>query len=94
MENAITEAEGTVTVDIEVVPNSKQFSIVWDEWRQRFKFKITSKAQKGKANEEVLSFFRKLGDSWIIGGALNREKSIGVSAKKEDVLSLIRNNMR
>lgn len=74
MEDAITEDKGAVTVRVEVVPNSKHFSIGWDEWRKRIKLKITSKAQKGKANEEVVNFFKGAGDAWIESGALSRKR--------------------
>jgi len=93
IEEAISEGDGVSTVKIEVVPNSKRPSVSWDEWRKRIKLKITSKAQKGKANEEVLSFFGEVGSSRIVSGHLNKEKVIEISASKGEVLDHLHRHM-
>ncbi|MHC1605327.1 MAG: DUF167 family protein, partial [Candidatus Methanofastidiosia archaeon] len=90
-EEAISEGSGGVYVVIEVVPNSKEFSISWDKWRRRIKLKIRAKPQKGKANEEILSFFGNVGRAKIVSGAHGKDKTIFVEAKKEHITSLLAN---
>jgi len=93
IEEALTEARGGVIVAMEAVPNSKGSGISWDPWRQRVKLKITAKAQKGKANEAIVSFFSVLAPSEIVAGARSREKRVFVAAPYEKVLAYIQSHL-
>jgi len=93
IEDVVTEFDGIVRIPIEVVPNSKSFSVSWDEWRNRIKMKIRSKAQKGKANEEIISFFKEVGDATIIKGTLGKEKLVEVGADRESVILLLNKHL-
>ena len=81
IDKAIRAVDGGVIVDIEVVPTAKAPGCAWDPWRNRIKLKISSKAQKGKANGEVVSFLSTLGDARIVSGMHNKEKSIFIGAE-------------
>ena len=86
IEDLIEDHGNTVTFEIEVVPNSKAFSITWDEWRNKIKMKIRSKAQKGRANQEIVDFFKETGDARILRGSLSKDKLVEVAASKPKVI--------
>jgi uncharacterized protein (TIGR00251 family) len=89
IEQAIHESEGGVIIDIEVVPNAKVAGCAWDPWRHRIKLKVTAKAQKGKANGEILSFLSPLGEARIAGGMHSKEKAVFIGAEYGAVLSFL-----
>ncbi len=81
VDKAIRVVDGGVIIEIEVVPNAKAPGCAWDPWRNRIKLKISAKAQKGKANGEIVSFLSPLGEVRIVGGMHNKEKSVFIGAK-------------
>lgn len=86
MKDALKEAKGGTIIDIEVVPNSSEFRIEYNQWSKRIKIKIRSQALKGQANKEVLGFFKEIfGEATIVKGEHNRKKSILVNSLIEEV---------
>jgi uncharacterized protein (TIGR00251 family) len=71
-----------VRLNILVTPNAKDFSVSWDESRKTWRVKLRSRAEKGRANAELL---RELGYIFgcpvtIISGAANRRKALEINA--------------
>ncbi|MDY0266143.1 MAG: DUF167 domain-containing protein [Methanimicrococcus sp.] len=56
-EEALREKDGVVLMDLEVTPGSKIIQVPsgYNEWRKRIEVKITQAAQKGKANEQIIT---------------------------------------
>lgn len=56
-EEALREKDGVVFMDLEVTPGSKIIQVPsgYNEWRKRIEVKITQAAQKGKANEQIIT---------------------------------------
>jgi len=92
-------AEGAV-IDIEVQPgSSRPGKLSYDEWRKRIKLSVSERAQKGKANEDVLATLAGILDApetalRILSGLTDRKKSILVSGQEpEAVCKLIEKAM-
>jgi len=89
MNEALVPKDTGTCVSLEVVPNSKSCGLSWDPWRKRIKIKVRAKAQKGKANGEILNFFNAIAPSAIVSGQLNREKTVFVEMEKETLMPIL-----
>jgi len=90
MKDALKEGKDGTIIDIEVVPNSSEFRIEYNQWSKRIRIKIRSQALKGQANKEIQAIFKEIfRDATIIKGEHNRKKSILVSSDIEKVYSKI-----
>ena len=96
-EKAIKETKDGIAIDLEVTPGSKKacFPAGYNQWRERIEIKLSSAAQKGKANEQLIEitadFFNiSSRDIAIISGAKNTKKTILISGPdhKKVVLAL------
>lgn len=86
MIEALKESRGGTIIDIEVVANSSEFHIEYNEWSKRIRLKITAPATKGQANKEILTYFKGIfGDATIVKGEHNKKKSIFVNSNLEEV---------
>lgn len=82
---------GTV-IDVHVVPNSKAFAIAGMDWNGDIKIKVKSKANKGKANEELVTELRKRlsAEVEIITGHKSRQKSLLIKTDATTVKRLVK----
>lgn len=85
-ENALKDKGDGVTIDLEVTPASRTacFPGGYNQWRERIEIKLTSAAQKGKANDELiesLADFFKVNTSSISirAGARSTKKTIEIN---------------
>ncbi|NPV50545.1 MAG: YggU family protein [Candidatus Methanofastidiosum sp.] len=86
MLEALKESRGGTIIEIEVVANSSEFHIEYNEWSKRIRLKITSPAIKGQANKEILAYFKGIfGNATIVKGEHNKKKSIFVNSTLEEV---------
>ncbi len=96
-EKAIKETKDGIAIDLEVTPGSKKacFPAGYNQWRERIEIKLTSAAQKGKANgqliEIVADFFNiSSRDIAIVSGAKSSKKTVIINgiAQNQAVLAL------
>ena len=99
MKDAIKENGDSVMIDLEISPGSKVTSVHgYNQWRRRIEIKLSERAQKGKANEQLISFLSKLFDVHsrnveIITGMTNSKKTVKISGKKmSDILTILAEN--
>ncbi|MDY1590761.1 MAG: DUF167 family protein [Methanofastidiosum sp.] len=86
MREALKESRSGTLINIEVISNSSEFHIEYNEWSKRIRLKITSPAIKGQANKEILTFFKEiLGEATIVKGEHNKKKSIFINSSIEEV---------
>lgn len=84
IEESIKESEGSLLIDIEVMPGAGQNAVVgYDRWRRRIKVKVKAEAQKDKANIAIVDFFSSLcgvgaSEVEIVSGARNRQKRVRI----------------
>lgn len=96
-EKAIKETKDGIAIDLEVTPVSKKacFPAGYNQWRERIEIKLTSVAQKGKANGqliEIVAGFFNIGqrDITIGSGAKSSKKTVIIDGieQKQAVLAI------
>lgn len=97
--NAMRETKEGVIIDIEVSPGSKKTEIKgYNNWRKRIEIRLSAKATKGKANEELITF---ISDSLninssnvkIISGMKSHTKSLMIHGLKiQDIVKFIKDS--
>jgi len=83
--DAIRESGAGVIIDFEVTPGSKTTCVPgeYNAWRKRIEVKLTEKAQKGKANVQLIRSLSEIfglpsSSISIIAGAKSGQKSVYV----------------
>ncbi len=94
--DAIRESGTGIIIDFEVTPGSKTICVPgeYNAWRKRIEVKLTEKAQKGKANMQLIRNLAELFDIppsniSIAAGAKSSQKSVfveGLSRKRAEEL--------
>ena len=91
--NAVVEKNNGIELDLEVIPNSKEFEIVgFNPWTNSLKIKVKEVAEKGKANKELVKALEKILKTKveIIKGKKNRQKKIFAKIAKEKLIELLK----
>ena len=94
----VTEEDDGVLLNIEVKPGSKTAGIEGiDEWRRSIEVRIKARAEKGKANKELIKLLSSLlslpSSSFIIvKGEKSRLKIINILGLNKEELRLRLNN--
>ena len=95
IEKIIKESKDGVLIDIDVQANAKKNEITGiNEWRKRLVIKIKAPATEGKANKEIIKFFKEIfkKDVEIVAGKLNPQKTILIKdIKKDEVVKILKN---
>lgn len=85
--------KSNVELDLEVIPNSKEFSIGENPWTKAVRVKLKQKALKGQANKELIKKLEKLFQTKvkIITGKKSRKKKILLeNISKEKIAKLLK----
>lgn len=82
-EDALKKVDTGIIIDIEVTPGSKKLCVPsgYNLWRKRIEVRLSQDAQKGKANEQLITslagLFQLRSDNIsIVNGMHNSKKSI------------------
>lgn len=93
MKDAIKITQEGVILDLEISAGAKETAIHgYNPWRKRIEVRIAQRAQKGKANAELISFFTTLFNVHsknieIISGLTSSKKSVMIfQGKPEEIL--------
>ncbi len=96
MKDAIKPAEDGVILDLEISAGAKETAVHgYNPWRRRIEVRLSERAQKGKANAELISFLSRLFNIHsrnvrIIAGLTNSRKSVKITgANAVDVLKIL-----
>ncbi len=96
MKDAVRQTSEGVVLDLEISPGAKETAVHgYNPWRKRIEVRLSERAQKGKANEQLISFLSDLfhvssRDVRIITGLANSRKSVLiVGAKMPDILKIL-----
>jgi uncharacterized protein (TIGR00251 family) len=99
MKEAVRQTRDGVIIDLEISPGAKDTSVRgFNPWRKRIEVRLSQRAQKGKANEQLISFFSELFEVnsrnvQIITGLTNSKKSVIIlGAKSDDILKVLNGN--
>lgn len=98
MKDAIRQVEDGVILELDISTGSKETAIKgYNPWRKRIEIRLSERAQKGKANAELMSFLSDLfkvhsRDVELISGSTNSKKSVKIiRAQAEDILKILTN---
>jgi uncharacterized protein (TIGR00251 family) len=85
MKDAVRQDKEGVVLELEVSPGAKETSVHgYNPWRRRIEIRVSQKAEKGKANSELISFFSDLfkinsGNIHIVKGSTSSKKSVKIT---------------
>ena len=96
MKDAIRHVEDGVILELDISAGSKETAIKgYNPWRKRIEIRLSERAQKGKANAELMFFLSNLfkvhsRDVELISGSTNSKKSVKIiQAQAEDILKIL-----
>ncbi len=96
MKDAVRQTYEGVVLDLEISPGAKETCVHgYNPWRKRIEVRLSERAQKGKANEKLISFLSDLfhvssRNLRIVTGHANSKKSLLIiGAKMPDILKII-----
>lgn len=96
MKDAIRQTDDGVILDLEISAGAKETALHgYNPWRKRIEVKLSERAQKGKANAELVSFLSGLfqvnsTNVRIVKGLTSSKKSVKIiQAKAEDILKIL-----
>ncbi len=99
MKEAVRQTRDGVILDLEISPGAKETLVHgFNSWRKRIEIRLSQRAQKGRANEQLISFFSELFEVnsrnvQIITGLTNSKKSVKIlGAKSDDILKVLNGN--
>ena len=98
MKDAVRQVKDGVILELDISTGSKETAIKgYNPWRKRIEIRLSERAQKGKANAELMSFLSDLfkvhsRDVELISGSANSKKSVKIiRAQAEDILKILTN---
>ncbi len=96
MKDAVRQTSEGVVLDLEISPGAKKTTVHgYNPWRKRIEIRLSERAQKGKANEQLISFLSDLfhvnsRDVRIITGTTNSKKSLLIAgAQMPEILKIL-----
>ncbi len=99
MKDAIRQTPDGVILDLEISAGAKENAVHgYNPWRRRVEVRLSERAEKGRANDQLVSFFSCLfrinsRDIQIITGLTNSKKSVKIiGARAEDILRTLIEN--
>lgn len=90
MKEAIKPSGDGVILDLEISAGAKETAVHgYNPWRKRIEIRLSERAQKGRANAELVSFLSGLfnvnsGNVRIISGLTNSKKSVKITGMDAD----------
>jgi len=91
-EKKLVEAKQGVLLPVLVSAEGKQFALVgFDEWANAFKVKVKSKAEKGKANQELVREIQKIfsAEAEIVKGEKSKQKTLLLKTTKKQAVECL-----
>ncbi|HIH44168.1 MAG TPA: YggU family protein [Candidatus Methanoperedenaceae archaeon] len=86
LSDAIRDVHDGAVIDVEVTAGAKTIAVPsgYNQWRRRIEVRLSERAEKGRANQQLISSFASLfnvssGDVSILSGALDSRKSVKVT---------------
>ncbi|VVB95133.1 putative ACR, YggU family [uncultured archaeon] len=96
MKDAVRQAKDGVILDLEISPGAKETAVHgYNPWRKRIEIRLSERAEKGKANAELISFLArifKVNSRYIqiITGSTNSKKSVKIAGMNApDILNAL-----
>ncbi|VVB90182.1 putative ACR, YggU family [uncultured archaeon] len=99
MKDAIKQTKDGVILDLDISPGARETAVKgYNPWRKRIEIRLSERAEKGKANDQLVLFLSGLfgvnsGNVHIITGLTNSKKSVKITGLKiPDILKVLAGN--
>jgi uncharacterized protein (TIGR00251 family) len=96
MKDAVRQVDDGVILELDISTGSKETAIKgYNPWRKRIEIRLSERAQKGKANAELMVFLSNLfkvhsRDVELISGSTNSKKTVKIiRAHAGDILKIL-----
>lgn len=96
MKDAVRQVEDGVILELDISAGAKETAVQgYNPWRKRIEMRLSERAQKGKANAELISFLSQLfnvhsRNIQIISGSTNSKKSVKIiQVQAGDILKIL-----
>ncbi|NJD78734.1 MAG: YggU family protein [Candidatus Methanoperedens sp.] len=96
MKDAVRQAKDGVILDLEISPGAKETAVHgYNPWRKRIEIRLSARAEKGKANAELILFLASIlkvnsRHIQIITGSTNSKKSVKIAGMNApDILNAL-----
>ena len=96
MKDAVRQVDDGVILELDISAGAKETAVQgYNPWRKRIEMRLSERAQKGKANAELISFLSQLfnvhsRNIQIVSGSTNSKKSVKIiQAQAEDILKIL-----
>lgn len=87
---ALSESDQGTLLQVHVIPGSRAYEITYDGWRKELRIKVMAQPQKGKANQDVVSFLgHYFKNPVIIAGVKSRSKKIKVDNSFKETITIL-----
>jgi len=96
MKDAVRQVDDGVILELDISAGAKETAVQgYNPWRKRIEMRLSERAQKGKANAELIYFLSQLfnvhsRNIQIVSGSTNSKKSVKIiQAQAEDILKIL-----
>lgn len=96
MKEAVKQTRDGVVLDLEVSPGAKKTGVHgFNIWRKRIEIRLSERSERGRANEQLISFFADLfnidsRNIQIITGLIGSKKSVKITGiDASDILKVL-----
>ncbi len=96
MKDAIKETLDGIILDLEISPGAREIAVQgYNPWRRRIEIRLSERAEKGRANDQLISFLSGLfkvnsRNIQITAGLTSSKKSVKIiGAKAQDILKIL-----
>ena len=88
--SAIQADQAGTILSVHVIPNAKEYSIEYDQWRKELKIKVKAQPRKGKANQDVVQFLGTyFTNPVIVAGAKSHSKKIRIENSHKETVTIL-----
>jgi len=96
MKDAVRQTKDGTIIEFEITPGAKETAVHgYNPWRKRIEIRLSEKAEKGRANAELISFLSRLFklnsiNIQIITGLTSSKKSVRITGMNaSDILRIL-----
>ncbi|MBU7001093.1 MAG: YggU family protein [Theionarchaea archaeon] len=90
LQAALSESDRGTLLHVRVIPGSRMYEISYDVWRKELRVKVMAHPQRGKANQDIVSFLeRYFKNPVIVTGATSRSKTIRVDNSFKETITIL-----
>lgn len=88
--SALKKDQSGTILSVHVIPNAKEYSIEYDQWRKELRIKVKAQPRKGKANQDVVQYLGTYFENpVIVAGAKSYSKKIRIENSQGETVKIL-----